>query len=62
MIRGLRVNGTEQKAKVREQELRAWIAAEPKREAQFGSALDDLIEHLKGHPARGAIEICCWAT
>lgn len=47
MIRGLRVNDTEHKAEIREQELRAWIAADPKRVEQFGTVLDDLVEHLK---------------
>ncbi|MFW5741038.1 MAG: S46 family peptidase, partial [Myxococcota bacterium] len=47
MIRGLRANRTVQQAKSREAALRGWIQEDPKRRAEFGSVLDDLMKHLE---------------
>jgi hypothetical protein len=47
MSTGLRANATVARAEQRETALRAWIAAEPQRVSQFGTAVDDLRKHLE---------------
>jgi Peptidase S46 len=47
MVRGLRANRTVDRAKAREETLRAWMRSEPTRMQQYGSTLDALETHLK---------------
>lgn len=47
MIKGLRANGAVERARRRDEALRAWISEKPERAARYASVLDDLENHLR---------------